>query len=336
MKITTYTDVRDQLRAYLPSAALGAAMELGLFWKLADQPQSADVIAQNLGIPLNRCRYWLEILIQLGLLEKQGEWYAVSAVGRATIIEMRSQETWALLAQFEREYFPVGNNLTTHIQKSDSTWTLQGLAYPDYVQRMREVPEYARRFTRMLYEIHQSLASELVAVIDLTGARNLVDMAGGSGVISLALVQRYPGLTATVVDIPNVCVAGREIAAENGLTERIVYHPVVDLVRDELPKGFDAVLVCDTWFQDEASLAKFAQCLNAGGQLFIAGPIKTEEIASTLGSAVGDLSGALRDPGFARLTEAQVFENVRRAGLTVEYSKALIKEGLLFIQARKP
>lgn len=335
MKIATYTDVRDQLRAYLSSAALGAAMELGLFWKLADQPRSEQAVAHDLRIPLNRCRYWLEILAQLGLLEKQGERYTVSAVGRSTIIDMRSQETWALLAQFEREYFPVGSNLTTHIQKPDSTWTLQGLMYPDYVQRMREIPEYARRFTRMLYEIHQSLANELGAVIDLTGVRNLVDMAGGSGVISLALLRRYPNLTATVVDIPGVCAAGCEIAAENGLADRIVYHPVDDIRRDDLPQGFDAVLVCDTWFQDKASLAKFTQCLNAGRQFFIAGPIVTEEIAPSLGSATSDLRGAMHDLGFARLSQAQVFENVRRAGLTIQYSKALIQEGLVFIQARK-
>jgi SAM-dependent methyltransferase/predicted transcriptional regulator len=335
MKIKTYADVRDHLRAHLASAALGAAMELGLFWKLADQPQGEQAIAQNLGIPLNRCRYWLEILRQLDLIEKQGEVYAVSATGRATIIQARSQATWALLAQFEREYFPVGNNLTTHIQKSDSTWALQGLAHQDYVDRMREDSEYARRFTRMLYEIHQSLARELDAVMDLTDVRTLVDVAGGSGVISLALLRRYPGLRATVVEIPNVCIAGRAIAAENELTERIIYYPVDDIRRDELPAGFDAVLVCDTWFQDEAIIAKLAQCLNVGGQFLIAGPIITAEIAPSLGSVVGDFRGAMHDPGFARLTESQVFENLCRAGLTVEHSRPLVKEGLVFIQARK-
>ena len=45
MKIEIYADVRDHLRAHLSSAALGAAMELGLFWRLAEQPQSAEIIA---------------------------------------------------------------------------------------------------------------------------------------------------------------------------------------------------------------------------------------------------------------------------------------------------
>ena len=36
---------------------------------------------------------------------------------------------------------------------------------------------------------------------------------------------RYPDLTAVVVDHLTVCVAGEEIAVENGLEERISYHP---------------------------------------------------------------------------------------------------------------
>lgn len=38
--------------------------------------------------------------------------------------------------------------------------------------------------------------------------RRLMDLSGGSGVVSQALLQRHPELTAAVVDIANVC-AGR-------------------------------------------------------------------------------------------------------------------------------
>jgi hypothetical protein len=333
MKITTYSDVRDLLRAYVPSTALGAALELGLFWKLADQPQTEDAIAQNLGIPLKRCRYWLEILSQLGLLETQGELYTLSAEGRTTIVDARSQETWALLAQGERENYLVGNDLTVHIQKSDSTWALQGLAFPDYVQQMRASPNRARRFTRMLYELHQPLANELAETIDMTGVRRLMDVGGGSGVISLALLRRYPNLTATVFDIPNVCAAGQEIAAENEMAERIVYH-AADILHDALPTGFDMVLVCDTWFHDEAILTKLSASLNAGGPLVIAGEIVTDEIARGLGHAVYDFKRAMHDPDWARPTQDQVCGNLQHVGLTVECAKVLA-DGLLFIQARK-
>ncbi len=57
MKLTTSADVRDLMQAYVDSAALGTALELGLFWRLAEQPQTADGVAQELDIPIKRCRY---------------------------------------------------------------------------------------------------------------------------------------------------------------------------------------------------------------------------------------------------------------------------------------
>jgi hypothetical protein len=148
VKPTTTADVLDLLRAYIVSAALGAALELRLFWRLAKQPQTVDSIAQALGIPFNRCYYWLELLTSLGLLERRGEAYAPSFTAQTAILDIYSPETWELLAQEARERYPVGKDLSLHIHQPDSVWPAQGLAPPNYVAQMMESPERARRFTR--------------------------------------------------------------------------------------------------------------------------------------------------------------------------------------------
>jgi hypothetical protein len=66
-----------------------------------------------------------------------------------------------------------------------------------------------------------------------------------------ALLRRYPHLTAVVVDIANVCAAGREIATENSMEDRITYY-AADFLRDELPSGFGMVLECDAGPYSEA------------------------------------------------------------------------------------
>jgi hypothetical protein len=68
------------------SAALGAAMEMGIFWLLAKQPLSATLVAQSLHIPLNRCYLWLQILCRLGLLENTTEGYVPSLICPGTSI----------------------------------------------------------------------------------------------------------------------------------------------------------------------------------------------------------------------------------------------------------
>ena len=55
MKPETTEDILDLLNGYIASVAVGAAMELGIFWLLAEKPLSAPDLAKALSIPLNRC-----------------------------------------------------------------------------------------------------------------------------------------------------------------------------------------------------------------------------------------------------------------------------------------
>jgi spermidine synthase len=95
-----------------------------------------------------------------------------------------------------------------------------------------------------------------------------MDLGGGSGVASLALLRHHPDLTAVVVDIENVCHAGREIAAKTPMTNRITYHPA-NFLQDPLPTGFDMVLECDVGIYTEELFHKLHTSLNAGGRLVI-------------------------------------------------------------------
>ena len=61
MQPTTTGDLLELMESYIASAALGAAMELGLFWLLAEQPRDAAGVGEALGIPEKRCEHWLEL-----------------------------------------------------------------------------------------------------------------------------------------------------------------------------------------------------------------------------------------------------------------------------------
>jgi len=42
------------MKVYIHSAALNMALELGLFWQLADEPQDSAGVAETPGIPADR------------------------------------------------------------------------------------------------------------------------------------------------------------------------------------------------------------------------------------------------------------------------------------------
>ncbi len=322
MKPSTTDDVIHLLEAHSTSAALGAAMELGLFWLLKERPLSAADVAQALDIPTNRCRQWLQILGQTGLVEQVSAGYALSPTAQTAILDVYSRETWTFLAGEYRERSPVVQDLALHIRNPGSVWAALGLTPPDYFAQIAEDPERARRFTRMLCEIHQPLAEELAEFLDMDGVYRLMDLGGGSGVVSLALLRRYPQLSAVVVDIPYVCAAGREIAAENSMEERIVYQEL-DFLHDELPSGFDVVLQCDVGAFGESELQKCWRALNPGGRLII-----VDQFAPTSGAVPESwlywgFLASLENPGFTLRTTADIRARLTEAGFHLLSERAL-------------
>jgi predicted O-methyltransferase YrrM len=316
MKPASSDDVIDLMEVYVTSAALNTALELGLFGLLAEQPLDADGVAQALGIPHNRCRHWLELLSNTGLIERSARGYALSSTAQTAILDVYSQGTWAFLAREARERFPAVLDLALHIRQPGSVWEAQGLTRPDYFAQLQESPERARQFTRMLYEIHLPLADALARMLDMQGVERLLDLGGGSGVVSLALLRRHPGLSATVVDIANVCAAGREIAAENGMEERIAYH-ALDFSQEELPSGFDRVLACDVGPFDVGMYRKIRAALRPAGRLVTVDQLPPAGGVAPPTWAYWAFLASLENPDFTRLTRAEFQSRLVQAGFQI-------------------
>jgi SAM-dependent methyltransferase len=316
MKPATTEEVLELMDACFTSAALGAAIELGLFWLLDRQSLDAAGVAESLGIPANRCSYWLQLLNDTGLIEQGPDGYAPSGTARTAILDAHSQASWALLAQEARERLPILRDLTLNIRVPGSAYDALGLTPPQYLAGMAANPEAARRFARMLYELHQPLADALAKSLDLSGASRIMDLGGGSGVVSLALLRRYPGLTAVVVDIANVCTAGREIAAENHLQDRITYHPA-DFVRDDLPSGFDAVVECDVGVYSEALFRKVWSALRTGGRFVIVDQLAPAEGVAPPSRVHWAFQASMIDPGFSYQTARQLETQLQEVGFQV-------------------
>ena len=334
MKLATSNDVSGCLSAYVDSAALGTALELGLFWMLAEHPLDAPGVAQALNIPINRCQCWLQVLHSMGLIDQVSDCYAPSALARTAILDTHSQESWAFLAQEEREQFPSVCDLALHIQEPGSIRTAQGLTTLSYVEKLANDPERARRFTRMLYELHQPLANRLTELLDMTDVNQLMDVGGGSGVVSLALLRRHPGLSATVVDIEHVCSAGREIAQEDSLADRITYF-AADFVHDELPDGYDMVLKCDVFVHSEAVYRKLWAALNQGGRLVIVDHFAPADNVVSPARLYWTFQDSLADPDVRLVTVAQLQDQLAQAGFSLVSENTVLPGGRLVIQARK-
>jgi len=310
--MTDVPDVLDTLDQPLTGAAVGAALELGLFWLLETESRDAAEVGRALGIPVGRCRAWLKVLASAGLVEEHVGSYSPTAAARTGIIARYSVETWRFLAVEARERLEAVRDLS---HKLKARYEAQSGRKAPYVLQMTEDPDRARRFTRMLYELHQPMAAKLAATLDLAGVRRLLDLGGGSGVVAVALARRWPDLSVTVVDIPSVCATGREIVASEPrpIAERIEFQ-AADFLNDELPSGFDAVLECDVSVYSELLFKRVRRALSPGGKFVIADefqPVGGSKDPSHVGWA---LVRTLTDPGWCAPTTDATCELLSRSG----------------------
>jgi demethylspheroidene O-methyltransferase len=312
MRIETVDDVQDFLGAPALSAALAAALELGLFWTLEGGPRSSVSIADEYAIPDARCRAWLLVLVSLGLLEENDEGFDLSPTGRSAVLGGASRDSWRYLAQEAREAYPLGTDLVHRLGRQGAV-TEDPDAITDYVDRLRADPERARRFTELLYDLHGWLGQAVADTVDLRRARRLLDVGGGSGVVALALLGRFPALTAVVADIPPVCAAGRVIADRTELAARIDYRPI-ELSVDDLPNGFDVIMTCDAGF-DTGLLPRISDALREGGRYLLVdrwidtGRTQRATIAPEL------FQRSLADLGVRVPSVEHVYEDLRAVGL---------------------
>lgn len=334
--LNTKEDVYELFHAATAAAALGAAIETGLLWRLAEKPLDGDGVAQALNIPGKRGHYWLQFLHALGILEAVPQGYAPSAMVRTAILDPYSQGSWNHLAIDERERAAGVHNLALYISHPGSIWQAQGLMEPrDYVEKIRRDPDRARDFTRMLYEVHQRLGNELAALLDLTDVGRLMDLGGNSGVVSMALLRKYPALTATVVDLEHVCRAGREIANETSLSDRITYHPA-EFDRDAFPVGFEMILQCDVGLFSETLFRKLGASLNPGGRLVIVEHFSPAENVLPAPRLEWSFLDSLDNPEFSIPTVAQVRAQLVQAGFCLLPAEKTLSDSRIVIQARKP
>jgi 2-hydroxy-4-(methylsulfanyl)butanoate S-methyltransferase len=328
----TPDDVLGCLRAYSSSAALGAALELRLPWLLAERPRDASAISAALGIPARRCLWWLAVLERIGLLEQGPEGYRPTPGARRAILGTYHPESWAFLAREERERFPTVLELAHRLTLPPGAAGLPGPA-PDYVQLMAADPERARAFTRMLYDLHGPLARCLASALDLGRAERLLDLGGGSGVVSLALLRQNPGLEVVVVDLPTVCAEGRRIARQESLGDRITFWEG-DLLGGGLPRGFDAVLECDVGVYHPDLFAAVRESLHPNGRFFVVDLLPETEDDFPERVLHWGFSASIAMPEGRPATWPRLVEMLQAAGLRPGPATPLI-EGFRLLEARR-
>ena len=147
-----------------------------------------------------------------------------------------------------------------------------GFIYRQDLPSAMEAEESARHFTLALAGRAKNVAPLLAASAGVDASRLLLDIGGGTGIYSIACLQRNRRLRAIVWDRPEVLKVAGEMAAKYGVADRLELRPG-DMFADPVPVGADVMLLSNIlhdWDVPECrTLVAAAAALPAGGRLLV-------------------------------------------------------------------
>jgi 2-hydroxy-4-(methylsulfanyl)butanoate S-methyltransferase len=251
---------------FMGSQALFAALELGLFTTLSDEPSGLDALAVKLHAPVGPLGVLLSTCLALRLLTWDGERYSNSSAAQRFLVQTsRSYVGDYYLRQVSPIIYP-RLPLVRSLLRGDLTEQL------DYSHTLDD-PKTTEDFVRGQHAGSLGPASLPASSHYFTGYSRLLDLGGGSGAFAIEAVKRYPGLSAMVFDMPQVVAVTEKIIRETGLTKRITCAGG-DLRTDLWPAGADLILLsyivsCYEPQTLQALLARTQTYLPSGGRLLI-------------------------------------------------------------------
>jgi hypothetical protein len=145
--------------------------------------------------------------------------------------------------------------------------------YREGITSAMEEEASARHLTLALAGRARNVAPVFAQRANLDSARLLLDVGGGSGIYSIACLQKHQHLRAIVWDRPEVLKVAQELAQAHGVGQRLECRPG-DMFRDPVPDGVDVVLLSNVlhdWDVPEcrALVKRCAAALPSGGWLLI-------------------------------------------------------------------
>jgi hypothetical protein len=265
-----YSPLHDLVfhRVAYPTVVL--AQEFGLFQMVADSPASLPEIGERLKLAPRSAEAMVAVTSALGFLKYDGKGrYGLSELGSTYLLTSSPYYCGALLKLPEMRW-----SEEHQINQLRGTFRMGSEPGQPLAVVIDQLPqEEIRGFIGLMHTITLPAVGGLARQEVFGRVRNLLDVGGGSGSLSLGIASNHPEIRSTIMDLAPVCAIARENIAAYQLEDRITTLSS-DMFNDPWPAGHDAILfgnIFHDWGLDACrQLARKAfDALEPGGSILL-------------------------------------------------------------------
>jgi SAM-dependent methyltransferase len=303
------TKVEKIVHSYQVFQTLLAAVSLGLFDYLAKTGSSdRKVIAESIGINGAFSRFFLDSMVENGLLNREGENYSNSDTANTFLvsnsplyqgnwIKENGYGNWSNLEETLKRQQPQGINGTS-----------------EDIEALLKSQEEA-----LLRGELQAVTKAVAGWSGFKSARTLLDLNGGHGLYTIALCQANHELKGIIFDKPEVAKITKKYIDKYNLSDQISTAEG-NIETDSFGAGFDIIVVSHLLYRFrkdiEPFFARVYKALNPGG-LMVTNHWFCAPGCSAEDSSVKELSKSLQAYGHPLCHVENFYKHFENAGFNL-------------------
>lgn len=305
--ILTPNKIRELAAQFQTSRIILTAVELNIFSLLDKRLLASSEVASMINANSRATDRLMNALVALGFLKKTRSKFYNSDAASQYLVKGKPEfmgglfhtnelwKTWSTLTKAVRAGTTVYND-----DEYENNWTESFIAAMHY----RGVKE----------------AKIISMMIESNNPQMMLDVGGGSGAFSMAFIERFAGMKATVFDLPDIIPLTKKYVETYQYKNNFEYI-TGDYLEDDFGTGYDLILLSaivhiNSFEQNEKLIQKCYHSLNSKGQIIIKDWVMSEERTAPLGGAIFALNMLVGTECGDTYTESEIKSWLLNAGIS--------------------
>lgn len=209
---------------FWPAKTLLSAVELDLFSELGAESMSGEEIGDRLGLHPRAIYDFLDALVALRILERDGEGpagrYRNGAEAAAFLDKKGPGYLGGFLEMANARLYRFWADLTEALRTGRPQNEAKLTGKPMFEELYGD-PTRLEQFLSAMSGVSGPPFHELAERVDFSRYSTLCDVGGATGQLCAILADRYPQLRCTTFDLPEVAAVAEKAISVAGLTDRI-------------------------------------------------------------------------------------------------------------------